>query len=157
MAVRTWIKVDAITNDLDLIWRSQSQTIAANSAKLWQLYLCRMTPRCYSRILPSKSSSTDYICFGIGHKQNLIDPLLFGLGYMFEKGGGEVKINILKFQSVEQNYDGDLKTYMSNTHHKGEALQYVICRVDPLFTSPSKQNNNNKKHICLSAGLQHFD
>ena len=45
---------------------------------------------------------------------------------------------------MEHNCDGELKIHVSNMYHKGEILQYYVCRGDPLFQGPIKERTSSK-------------
>ena len=119
--------MDDIPNNLALIIRIHSQLTAVNSAELWYLCVRRMTTPNWYRVVPSQSSSADV---------------------------GVVKINILKFENMIQNYDGVFKIHMASTHPRGEKLQYFICHSDPLLQNPTKQRNINRINIFASTGLR---
>ena len=115
-----------------------------------------MTPHNWYQTIISRSSSADVIFLGIRQNWDLITFLLFDLGYLSENGG-VVKISPLKFQNIEHNYGSDLNIHMSNMNPKGKTLQYCICRGDPLFQSPIKERNSNKKNYILSTGLRYYN
>ena len=158
MVAHIQIKVDDITNNLNLSGCSHSQPTSVNVPKLWILCLGRMTYNCWYWFFPSKSSSAYNICFGIGYIWDLCTPLLVDLGYLF-KNGDALKINVLNFNPMHHDYDGGMKTHMANSYPKGENRKYFVCRGELLFEGPTlqrKSTENNKNNYSSYNRTRYF-
>ena len=69
--------------------------------------------------LSFKSSSANCICFGIGQSWDLVTPSLIDVGCLFEKGR-ELKISVVKLDSIQHDYIENIKTHMVDYHPRGE-------------------------------------
>ena len=70
-----------------------------SSDVLLKLCFQRMNAHTWYRILPYDHQNCDDIAFAIGQSWDLICPLLFDMGYLYEVNN-EIRINLLKFENL---------------------------------------------------------